>query len=292
MSIRNLRTFVAISETGSFAAAAERIFLTHAAVSVQIQTLERELGVSLFDRTHRPAQLTDAGKALVPMAVDLIRTFDRLPSALRSPGGEKFHFSLGAIPSSLTTVTPRVLNALRQRFPQLHIDLTNRTSEELIQMVEVGSIDAAFVSHIPEPLPDLEWHPFVRDPLVVLAPTNAPMFDAERLLAEMPFIHLSRDMWLGRMIENLLRTRRIQVREIMTLDTLEAVASMVTYGLGVAIAPAQRARPSAKEKFRIVPLPRPTVYRTLGLAFRSARKSDPLIMTLLADLTSFSKKLG
>ena len=292
MSIRNLRTFVAVSETGSFAAAAERIFMTHAAISAQIQTLERELGVSLFDRTHRPSPLTDAGKALVPMAVDLLRAFDRLPSALRSPGAEQFHFSFGAIPSSLTTVTPRVLSALRQRFPQLHIELTNRSSEELIQMVEVGSIDAAFVSHVPEPLPDLEWHPFVRDPLVVLAPTNAPMFGAERLLAEMPFIHLNRGMWLARMIENLLRARHIQVREIMTLDTIEAVVSMVSNGLGVAIAPAQGSRPFAKEKFRVVPLPRPTVYRTLGLAFRSARKSDPLIKTLLTDLASFSKKLG
>ena len=292
MSICYLRTFIAVSETGSFAAAAERIFLTHTAVSMQMKSLEGELAVSLFDRVHRPPQLTEAGKALVPLAVELIRAYDRLPVVLRNPDAKRFQFSLGAIPSSLTNVTPRILSALRKQLPELHINLTSRLSEELLQMLDVGSIDAAFVSHVAEPLMDLEWHPFIREPLAVLAPASAPLWEAEKLLTEMPFIHFRRSMWVGRMIENLLRARHIQVREIMTLDTLEAVASMVASGLGVAIAPVGHVQPSPKSSIRIVPLPRPTVYRTLGLAFRADRKADPLITALLAEVTAISKKFG
>lgn len=289
MSLRSLRTFLAIAETGSFAAAGERLLLTHAAVSMQIKALEGELGMPLFDRSRRPPQLTDAGKALVPNAVDLIRAYDRLPTLLRDPYEEQSQLSLGAIPSSLTSFTPRILNALRRRFPQLHVTLTSRLTEELIQMVEVGSIDAAFVSHIPEPLSDLAWRPLFREPLAVLAQTDAPMIPAERLLTELPFIQFRRTLWVGRLIENYLRTRRIQVREIMVLDTVEAVASMVAQGIGVAIAPVRRLKQKTGPT-RIVPLPRPTVYRTLGLVFRSARKNDPLISSLVAEVTTLADK--
>ncbi len=290
MSLRSLRAFVAIAEAGSFAAAGERLLLTHAAVSMQIKALESELEISLFDRSHRPPRLTEAGKALLPMAVDLIRAYDRLPAALQGPDKEKLQLSLGAIPSSLTSFTPSILNALRQRHPQLHLTLTCRLTEELIQMVAVGSIDAALVSHIPEPLTDLEWRPFFREPLAVLAPPDAPMLPAERLLADMPFIRFRHSMWVGRLIENLLRARRIQVREIMVLDTVEAVASMVAHGLGVAIAPVRRFNPALERAPRIVPLPRPTVYRTLGLAFRSARKNDPLITSLIAQVSALAQR--
>jgi DNA-binding transcriptional LysR family regulator len=256
---------------------------------MQIKALEGEFGIPLFDRSRRPPQLTDAGKALIPNAVDLIRSYDRLPDLLQDPHAEKPQLSLGAIPSSLTSFTPRILNALRQRSPQLHLTLTSRLTEELIQMVEVGSIDAAFVSHIPEPLSDLEWRPFFREPLAVLAPMDAAMLPAERLLAELPFIHFRRSLWVGRLIENLLRARRIQVREIMVLDTVEAVASMVAQGIGVAIAPVRQLEQTSGPT-RIVPLPRPTVYRTLGLVFRSARRNDPLIGSLIAEVTMLAKE--
>lgn len=290
MSLRYLRAFVAIAESGSFAAAGKRLFLTHAAVSMQIKALETEFGVSLFDRSRRPPELTESGKALLPMAVELIRAYDGLTAVLQDPQKERLRLSLGAIPSSLTTLTPNILNALRQRHSELHLTLTSRMTEELIQMVEVGSIDAALVSHIPEPLTGLEWQPFFREPLAVLAPPDAPMLPAERLLAEMPFIHFRRGMWVGRLIENLLRALRIQVREIMVLDTVEAVASMVGQGLGVAIAPVRRRNPALERTPRIVRLPRPTVYQTLGLVFRTARKKDPLITSLIAAITALPKK--
>jgi len=291
MSLKSLRTFVAIAETGSFVAAGERLFLTHAAVSMQMKALEGAFGIPLFDRSHRPPQLTEAGKALVPNAVDLIRAYERLPNLLQNPDAEKTQLSLGAIPSSLTGFTPRILNALRRRSPHLHVTLTSQLTEELIQMVEVGSIDAAFVSHIPESPSGLEWRPFFREPLAVLAQVDAPMLPAERLLAELPFIRFRRTLWVGRLIENLLKARRIHVREIMVLDNLEAVVSMVAQGIGVAIAPVQRLEKTTGLT-RVVPLPTPTVYRTLGLVFRSARKNDPLIGSIISEVTALAKETG
>lgn len=288
MSLKSLRAFVAIAESGSFAAAGERLFLTHAAVSMQIKALEFEFAVSLFDRSRRPLQLTESGKALLPMAVDLIRAYDRLPATVRNPNKTDLRLSVGAIPSSLTTFTPLILNALRQRNPELHLTVTSRMTEELIQMVEVGSIDVALVSHIPEPLTGLAWRPFFREPLALLVPPDAPMLPAEQLLTDMPFIHFRHGMWLGRLIESLLRALRIQVREIMVLDTVEAAASMVGQGLGVAIVPVRRFGPAPLRGPRIVRLPRPTVYQTLGLVFRTARKNDPLITSLIAEVRKIS----
>ena len=78
MSIRHLRTLLAIAERGSFAAAARDIHLTKSAVSMQMKALEEELGLALFDRSKRPPVLTEAGRALLPEAKELVGGYERL----------------------------------------------------------------------------------------------------------------------------------------------------------------------------------------------------------------------
>lgn len=78
MSIRYLKTLLAIAEKGSFAAAARTVNLTQSAVSMQMKALEDDLGLSLFDRSRRPPVLTEAGKALVPRARQIVVSYENL----------------------------------------------------------------------------------------------------------------------------------------------------------------------------------------------------------------------
>ena len=78
MSIRRLRTLVAVAEQGTFAAAAESVFVSQAAVSMQMKALEQALGVTLFDRRRRPPALNPVGLALVPRAREVIRAYDAM----------------------------------------------------------------------------------------------------------------------------------------------------------------------------------------------------------------------
>ena len=78
MSIRNLRTLVAVADRGSFAAAARAVGLTQSAVSMQLRGLETELGTELFDRTRRPPVLNDHGKLLVRRAREIVQLYERM----------------------------------------------------------------------------------------------------------------------------------------------------------------------------------------------------------------------
>ncbi len=76
MSIRQLKTLLAVADAGSFAAAAERLGLTQSAVSAQIRNLEADIGAVLFDRSRKPPTLSEAGRALLPQVRDIVAGFD------------------------------------------------------------------------------------------------------------------------------------------------------------------------------------------------------------------------
>ncbi|MFQ5774607.1 MAG: LysR family transcriptional regulator [Kiloniellaceae bacterium] len=288
MSIRHLRTLIAIAESGSFAAAAERVFVTQAAVSMQVKSLEDELGVTLFDRGRRPPELSEAGRALVPKAIEIVRAYDRLRLLHRDFAGIEGDLRLGAVPTTLTGITPRALAAMRSRYPRLHVDLSTGASADLVHLVERGHLDTAIISDLPQPVPGLAWEPFLREPLIVIAPMSAPEVPAEELLATLPFIRFSRSAWVGRLIDETLRARGIRVREFMTLDTLEAIGAMVFQGLGVSLVPHRRVGTPFPLPVRHVTLAKPTVYRVLGLVRREAHPKANLIEALSAELSALA----
>lgn len=286
MGIRQLRTLIAIAETGSFAAAADRVFVTQAAVSMQMKALEEEFGVTLFDRSRRPPELNEVGRALVMRALDIVRAYDRLKHLDADPDGIEGDLALGVVPSALTGLAPIALSALRTLYPRLHVDITSSDSGELVRLMERGTLDAVIVSDPIEDadVPDLTFLPLLREPLVVIAPLAAPEGTAEELLAGHPFIRFTRSAWVGRLIDDVLGARGIRVKEMMTLDTLEAVTAMVVQGLGVAIVPHRRVGLPLAVPVRWVPLAKPGIFRTLGLAHLDGHAKAPLIASLAKEI--------
>ena len=159
MSIRHLRTLLAIAERGSFAAAARDVHLTESAVSMQMKALEAELGVSLFDRTTRPPALTDAARALVPQAADLIAGYERLARRETDDGLVQGHLRLGAVPSVITGILPGAIAALRRRHPGVHVEIAMALSAELVERVERRALDAAIVSELGRVPDGCLWSP-------------------------------------------------------------------------------------------------------------------------------------
>src|SRR5262245_46498518 len=148
MSIRHLRTLLAIAARGSFAAAARDVHLTESAVSMQMKALEAELGVALFDRSTRPPRLTDAGRALLPDAEQLIIGYERLARRRGADAPMQGHLRLGAVPSVLTGILPGAIAALRRRHPGVHVEIAMALSAELVERLERRVLDAAVVSEL------------------------------------------------------------------------------------------------------------------------------------------------
>ncbi|MBX9589922.1 MAG: LysR family transcriptional regulator [Hyphomonadaceae bacterium] len=290
MSIRHLRTLLAIAERGSFAAAARAIHLTESAVSMQMRALEEELGLALFDRSKRPPALTEAGRALLPEAKALVGGYERLTRRKDESQPVEGHLRLGAVPSVITGILPGAIAAMRRKHPGIHVEIAMALSAELVQRVGRRRLDAAIVSELGKVPSGLVWSPFAREPLVLIAPSDAPDRPPGELLASYPFIRYTRQAWVGRLIHATMKRRRIRVVETMTLDTLEAVTAMVSHGLGVSIVPDRGRGVPFAFPVRTVALPGPTVHRVVGLLRPDDHAKTLLSEALLAELATLAAR--
>jgi len=285
MTIKALRTLLAIHRHGSFAAAGKAVGLTPSAVSLQIGGLEQRLNVRLFERGGRTPRLTASGHLAITRAQEILRLYDELPTVLASTGEIAGTLMLGAIPTTLTGFLPDALARLRTLHPRLRVRLVAGLSAELAAGVERGELDAALTTEPMERLArDLAWTKVGEEPLAVIAPPGARGRDDKTLLESYPLIRFNRRAWAGRLIDAELRRRKIAVVEGMELDSLEAIARMVSSGLGASVVPARLASLPEARRLRVVPFGKPPVIRTVGLIDRPGSPRAPLIQALLATL--------
>lgn len=272
MNLRFLKTIIAISEHPSFNAAALALGLSHSAVSLQIKTLEDELQMRIVDRTTRPPTLTDDGLALVEHARQMLGIADeiRLLARDNTLAGT---VTIGVVPSALVGLIPPALASLRLAHPQVQFRIRSGLSGELAQAVRARDIDLAVVTE-PRALPDgLIAQVICREPLDVIVPLTLPAVTDDAALAH-PFIWFSRRTWAGQAIEELLAKRRIFVRPIMEIDSIEAIESLVAHGLGVSITPRRFGLSNTGVAVRRIPFGQPQHARVLTMISheRSARR--------------------
>ncbi|MFM2423293.1 MAG: hypothetical protein RL291_1823, partial [Pseudomonadota bacterium] len=268
MNIAVLRTLVAIAEHGSFAAAARVLDLSQSAISLHVQSMETDLGRPLFDRSARPPVLTEAGTTAVARAKEIIALTDELRASLSEDAAVKGRLQLGAVGSTLTGLLPLALSALRTHHPGLHVEIVSGVSSQLLAMVQRRRLDAAIISDYEEAERAIEWRPFLRERLVLIAPPDTSGNDVQRLVRTYPFIRYNPSAAVGRVIERSVERLKLAPRESMRLDWLEAVEAMVANGHGVAIVPDRRINPLVR--VRTIDLPGPSHYRTLGIVETSS----------------------
>jgi len=293
MSIRHLNTLVAIADKGSFAAAADTVFITQAAVSMQMKSLEEELGMPLFDRTRRPPVLNEAGLALVPKAREITKSYQQVMDSSAVAQKLAGHLMVGSVPTMLRGVLPTALVNLRQSLPLLHITVSSGQSSSLVAQVERGSIDAAVISKPPIERPGLLWSAFDSEPLIVIAPMDSPDESPEKLLQTMPFIRFDRSAWVGKMIAEYLVDQGIVVNDNMELNTLEAIATMVYHGLGVSVIPHRIIQYPDTLPVKRLSFTKKAPERILGVIEREDNPKKHLTQVLINELAkSGGKSLG
>jgi DNA-binding transcriptional LysR family regulator len=291
MTLDAMRTLVTIAEHGSFAAAARVLDLSQSAVSLHIKTLEDDLALALFDRSSRPPTLTDVGAAAVVRARAVLGLVADFRAGLADGDALQGRLQIGAVGSTLTGLLPLVLSELRALHPGLHVEIVSGVSSQLISLVHRRRLDAAVVSDYTEADRSIEWRPFLRERLVMIAPPDSGGDDVHRLARAFPFIRYIPSAAVGRVIDTAIQRIGIAPRESMRLDWLEAIEAMVANGLGVAIVPDRHIRPL--ERVRVVKLPGAGHFRTLGLVelvSHPKRRFTDLVMAKLFDLSSTTRK--
>lgn len=237
MDMRFLESFITIAECGSIAEAARRLNLTPAALAQRLKTLEQDLGHALVSRVGRTVRPTEAGLAILAQARMLIDgTRDlRAIAANDRPAGQ---LRLGATATALTGILPSIIADLSAH--QVPIDYFVRpgSSIDLYHSVVAGELDAAIIVEPQFAIPkSTGWLTIRQEPLVLIAPEGLQLDDLRDVIGRHPFIRYDRNQWGGQLVDRYLRQNRIAVREWLELDALDAIAALVSRGLGVAIVP-------------------------------------------------------
>lgn len=147
MTITQLYYVLAVAEHQNFTKAAEKCFVTQPTLSMQIQKLEDQLDIQIFDRSKKPIELTEIGKKIVNQAKNIVTEADRIKDIVDQQkgfiGGE---FKLGIIPTIMPTLLPMFLKTFIKRYPKVKLKIEELTTDEIIQRINDGHLDAAIAA--------------------------------------------------------------------------------------------------------------------------------------------------
>ena len=268
-SIKILKNFLAVTRHKSVAAAAREIGLTAAAAGQQLQLLENEIGLELFDRTKRSLTLNSHGRSLIEPIQEIIARYEALGTKLKSELSGTI--VLGALVSSLMGAFGKTLNEIKQSYPDLEIKLIAGLSSNFLDQVIEGTIDGAIVTESPYALPqNVQWTELYKEPMILITPSALKSSkNSTNLSDQLPFIRFERNTWTGHLVEQTIRVNKLKIQDGMELNSVEAIIELVRQGLGYSIVP-QLANISwsSDSQLKIQNLPGKTVYRKVGLLER------------------------
>lgn len=243
-TLDQLRILHAILNEGSFKKAAEKLYISQPAVSLQVQNLERQLNTPLFYRDKRKARLTETGQLLIKycerilsLCEETCRALDELHT-LQSGG-----LTIGASQTTGTYLMPRLIGIFRRKYPQIAIELQVDSTRKISWGVANGSIDLALVGgEIPHELQTtLEMISYAEDELALILPLSHPFSSKESIQKEdlyrLSFIALNTQSTIRNVIENTLMQHGIDSSYFkieMELNSIEAIKNAVNSGLGAA----------------------------------------------------------
>jgi DNA-binding transcriptional LysR family regulator len=291
MDLRQLQTLVAVADTGSFSAAATVVNLTPSAVGQQIQALEGELGVEIFDRRTRPRRLNAKGEDLVRVARQVVQSLTEVRMAIsggRTAGVLKF----GAIRTVSMHLVPQSFAEMRGTYPDLSFDLSVGMSERLMADVAGGRLDAALVAeHVGVPA-SLSWSPVLTEPLVLIAPPQEAWRSDRSLLTDMPFVRYETDVPLARQIETELAALAVSPKDIVVTNTMPSVIGFVQAGLGVAVVPKIALLATSEETLHRRPFCDGAITRRVGLVQRQVSSRSEVLARLRRALSHVARCNG
>lgn len=238
MELRQLQYFLAVAEELNFSRAAERLRITQPPLSLQIQNLEKELGIPLFYRNNRHVELTDAGRVFFD---EVCRIFDSLHRAIenaqRTHHGEIGTLKVGFVGSATYDILPAVLREFRTLYPDVQVHLFEMSTPVQIQALRDKEIDIGVLR--PPVHSDALCTKIVSTiPCVLAVPKQHPLLERENIslsdLSPYPFVMLSRKTWAGLYNEILALCNPIIQQEALEFQT---VIGLVAAGLGIAVVP-------------------------------------------------------
>ena len=240
MELAQLEAFLQVAQHRSFSRAAEALFLTQPSVTARIQSLEREIGERLFERTGRSVTLTDAGHAFMPHAQRALTAVQEGTDAIEAVRhGDIGSIRIGASDTIATYVLPGILKQFRETRPRVHVHLTTGQTEGIVEKLLAGETHVA-VSRLTQH-PEVESLHLYNDDLALVCSPSHPFASRGRVtIAEAgkePFLFFERSSSYHSLVYSMFLRVGVVPESVMELDSMETTKHMVEAGLGIAILP-------------------------------------------------------
>jgi LysR family transcriptional regulator, transcriptional activator of the cysJI operon len=239
-----LHVFLMAAETLNFTQAAQQLQITQPSVSQHVQALEEHFGQGLFARTGRTIELTDAGVALVPLAREIVYLSIRMEEMMASLKGEvQGHLIVGCSTSTGRYLLPKILATFHRQYPQVRATCQVSTREQALRRLVEGKVHVALASDPPF-IADVAFEKITTERIILIAPLSHPwaqrgVIDINQL-CETDFILPEERNELYTLVHDELDDAGVsilQLRNLISLGSLEAIALSVQEGLGVGFVP-------------------------------------------------------
>ena len=243
MTITQLQYVLAVAEYKNFTLAAEKCFVTQPTLSMQIQKIEEELDIQIFDRTKKPIQLTDIGLKIVNQAKNIVNEADRIQDIVQHQkgfiGGD---FRIGIIPTIMPTLLPMFLNNFIKKYPKVNLIIEELNTDEIITKLNNGHLDAAIAA---TPLNEDKIKEIVLyfEPFVAYIPENNSIYNKKEIevsdlnldeILLLQYGHCFRDGILN-LCKNVSKSERSNFQ--IESGSFETLIKLADEGLGITLLP-------------------------------------------------------
>ncbi|MEY3256978.1 MAG: hypothetical protein RLZZ29_2113 [Cyanobacteriota bacterium] len=236
--MHQLKVFEAAARHGSFTRAAEELFLTQPTVSMQIKQLTKSVGLPLFEQVGKRLFLTEAGRELFATCREIFNVISQFEITVADLKGLKQGSLRLAVITTAKYIIPRLLGPFCELYPGIDVSLQVTNHEGILERMTANLDDLYIMSQLPEHL-DIQFQPFLENPLMVFAPVNHPLSTETNIslerLAQEPFIMREPGSGTRRAIQSLLEENGIKVKVKLELGSNEAIKQAIAGGLGISV---------------------------------------------------------
>jgi len=292
MTLTQLKYMNAVADTGNFTVAAEKCFVTQPTLSMQIQKLEEELGVKIFNRSTKPIILTDIGKKIIVQAKKITEEASRMDDIVSTEkgfvGGE---FKLGIIPTVMPTLLPMFLNIFTKKYPKVDLKIEELTTINITKFINEGYLDAG-IAATPLEIDTIIELPLYHEPFVAYIPDTNPLKSLDHIeiddlnstdILVLEDGHCFRDHVLNLCQVNSLSSSRFDLKS----GSFETLIKLADEGLGMTLLPYLNADSMTLEKKKNLKFfADPAPAREVSLIHSKSKLKLPIINALKSTISS------
>ncbi len=278
--LKPLRAFCQTARLGSVSRAAEALFLSQPAVTLQLQALEREFGTRLFERSGRRLVPTREGETLYELARPLVDGLDALPEVFRrqTRGMDAGELAIAANSTTTLYLLPKLIAHFRAEHPEVRVVLHSAITADGADLVRENVVDLTFGSMIDVP-PDISYAPVYSFDQVLIAPPNHPLalHPAPTLadIAAHDLILPPKRLVTMRLVDQVFRRNRVPYRVALEVGGWEVIKQYVAMGMGISIISSVCLNDADRQTLAVRPLDRLFPPRSYGVVMRKGKVLSP-----------------